>query len=159
MKKQYSASERHAIVKKCLNGKTPWQVEVETGIDHNLILDWVTRFQVYGVDGLYKKRHYRLKNKEKLEIISEFEKHCVPLHELCIRYNVSRSTIKLLLRRHREKQELDKKIQLRRSALKIRPVKGTAMGRPKKLRTEEDILRERIVYLEAENALLKKSRP
>ena len=148
----YSFEDKLKAVLQCKEGYTPWMVEEETGIDHHTIQDWINRYNQLGEAGLQRKVYNRITFEEKCAIIRKYQKKVVPLHVICAQYNVSRANVKRWIVSGKYVPDPGPH---ERATLVIKP-KRARMGRPKKLKTESDLLRERVAYLEAENALLKK---
>lgn len=94
--------------------------------------------------------HTTVQLKKKNRIVAEYIVKGVPLQEICLRYNLNRSTVKIWIRKIREGKNLENK---RRG----RPPKDP-MARPKKKepQTELEKLQAENLRLRAENALLKK---
>ncbi len=124
----------------------------ERHLDGNMVRGWVSRYKAYGEEGLRKSsKGYHFTPAEKERIVLEHVEKGVTLQQLCLRYDVDRSTILSWSRRVRSGGSLyDTK---RRG----RPPKGP-MGRPKKKepQTELEKLQAENLRLRAENALLKK---
>ncbi|MCD8041843.1 MAG: transposase [Bacteroides sp.] len=112
------------------------------------------RYQKYGMEGLenYKKTVVSFELKE--QIIQEYAADCLPLWQLCVKYDVSHSSVCRWIRQYKsgEHEELYHHNQRGRSK--------KHMGRPKKKepQTELEQLQAENLRLRAENALLKKQR-
>ena len=122
----------------------------ETGLDRKQVRQWYLRYEKYGEKGLRGTRSYHYSTAEKLSIVMEVEEKGVPLQEICLRYDLSRSTIQTWCRKYRAGQSLE-------NSKRGRPPKDP-MARPKKKepQTEFEKLQAENLRLRAENALLKK---
>lgn len=123
---------------------------------HSVYL-WTARYEEFGDKGLsdeWSKRRSKVSKELKLEIVAEYEKNSLSLTRISAKYGISRTT---LVRWHNFYKKGGLELLL---AEKHRGCQSKDMGRPKKNKshTEVEKLRERLEYLEAENALLKKVR-
>ncbi len=112
------------------------------------------RYNKYGMDGLekYKKTVVTFELKE--QIIHEYEADLLPLWQLCVKYDVSYSSVCRWIRQYKSGGYEE----LHRHKPRGRPIKN--MGRPKKKepQTELEKLQAENLRLRAENALLKKAK-
>lgn len=156
MYKKHSIEERRLAVKLCRSGLTPEHVSRKMGIDHQEISVWLARYRLMGDAGLQKIPHKQFKIEEKCEIVCLHQEKRVPLQEICAKYNVSRSRVRVWCRIVRERGYEG----LREKKNRGRPPKNKDMGRPKKRepQTELEKLQRELEYLRAENAYLKKLR-
>lgn len=115
-----------------------------------MVKQWYLRYKKYGEEGLKGTGSYHYSAEEKAKIIKEYTEKGISLHEICLRYNLDRSTVRCWIRKVREGLSLENK---RRG----RPPK-TPMARPKKKepQTKLEKLQAENLRLRAENALLKK---
>ena len=90
-----------------------------------------------------------LHHSRKIKIVEEFTVNSVPLQELCLRYDLNRSTILKWVRAARQGISLNNK---RRG----RPPKDMARPKKREPQTELEKLQAENLRLRAENALLKK---
>jgi len=95
------------------------------------------------------EEHGHIITAEKLKIVEEFTVNSVPLQELCLRYDLNRTTIQKWARAARQGISLNNK---RRG----RPPKDMARPKKREPQTELEKLQAENLRLRAENALLKK---
>ena len=115
-----------------------------------MVRQWYLRYQKYGEEGLRGTRSFHYSKKEKIKIVEECMVKGLPLQEICLRYDLNRSTIQTWMRKIRQGISLENK-------QRGRPPKAS-MPRPKKKepQTELEKLQAENLRLRAENALLKK---
>ena len=123
----------------------------EFQLDRKMVKQWLLRYQKYGEDGLRGTRSYHYSTAEKLKIVEEFMVKGVSLQKLCLRFDLSRSTIQRWVRIARQGISLNNK---RRG----RPPKDMARPKKREPQTELEKLQAENLRLRAENALLKKSK-
>lgn len=156
MYKRHSLEERIKAVKMVAKGMAPRAVGRQLGIDHHYVAEWCAKYRLMGEAGLQKTPHKHFKFEEKCEIVCNYQKKIVPLHDICAKYNVSQSQVTIWCRIVREQGYEG----LRNIKNRGRPPKNQDMGRPKKRepQTELEKLQRELEYLRAENAYLKKLR-
>ena len=149
MRRHHNLEERLYIVSRIIEGEPITRICRENGLDHHDVQQWFLRYKKYGEDGLRGTRSLHYSSIEKLKIAEEFIKEGVPLQELCLRYDLSRSTIKAWVRKVHRGLSLNNR---RRRRL------PKDMARPKKNepQTELERLQAENLRLRAELALLKK---
>ena len=149
MYKHHNYEERLNIVSRILCGETIKSICRELQLDRHIVVQWHLRYKKYGEEGLRGTRSYHYSSAEKLYIVKEFTEKDVSLHQICLHYDISRSTLKSWIKKVRQGKSLENK---RRG----RPPKE--MARPKKIKpqTELEKLQAENLRLRAENALLKK---
>jgi len=112
------------------------------------------QYKKYGINGLetYKKTVVSLELKE--QIVKEYEADCLPLWQLCVKYDVSHSSVCRWIQQYKSGGYEE----LHRHNQRGRPSKH--MGRPKtkEPQTELEKLQAENLRLRAENALLKKAK-
>ena len=153
MYRKHSFEEKLNLVNQVLSGTSLKGLCRGYGIDKELVKQWVLRYKRYGEAGLRTKTAcYGMTPAEKEQIVREYLEIGVPLHGLCLKYDVNRSSIKRWVRDVREHGYASLGIVRQRG----RPSNG--MGRPKKKepQTELERLQAENLRLRAENALLKK---
>ena len=150
MYRHHNFEERLSIVSRLLSGEPLESLCRELKLDRNMVHIWYLRYQKYGEAGLRSTRSYHYTAENKLAIVMEFEKKSVTLSEICLRYDLNRSTIQSWVRRYRNGHTLE-------NQNRGRPPKDP-MARPKKKepQTELEKLQAENLRLRAENALLKK---
>lgn len=149
---KYSFSEKFNVISEIIAGKGLNAVCRERRLDRHLVRWWLTRYKAYGENGLRNSSQgYDFSPSEKEAIILEHIKDGVTLPELCLRYDVSRSSIQSWLRKVRSGYSL---YDVKRRG---RPAKEP-MSRTKKKDTQTEIekLQAENLCLKAELALLKK---
>ncbi len=112
------------------------------------------RYEKYGIDGLERYRRKRVTPKLKKSVIEDYEKYMLPLWRICVKHDASYASVCRWVQQYRRGGHAE----LSRHSSRKPPRKD--MGRPKKKKpqTELERLQERVRWLEAENALLKKVR-
>lgn len=148
MYRRHNYEERLNIVSRILCGETIDSICREFQLDREMVRQWLLRYQKYGEDGLRGTRSYHYYTAEKLNV-EEFTVKGVPLQELCLRYNLNRSTIQKWVRIARQGISLNNK---RRG----RPPEDMARPKKREPQTELEKLQAENLRLRAENALLKK---
>ena len=153
MLKKHPYEERLLAVKLCLGGRPLKSVARQLGINKDYISEWLLRYEREGESGLQKRSPQKANYAEKCEIVCKYAKKGVPLRQICVEHNVSKTAVERWTRIYRQGGYK----ALRTMKSKGRPV---GMGRPKKQepQTELERLRYENEYLRAENALLKKVR-
>ena len=154
MLKKHPYEERLLAVKLCLGGRPLKSVARQLGINKDYISEWLLRYEREGESGLQKRSPKKANYAEKCKIVCKYAKKGVPLRQICVEHNVSKTAVERWTRIYRQGGY---------DALRdIKPQgKGRKnMGRPKKQepQTELERLRYENEYLRAENALLKKVR-
>ncbi len=150
---KYSFAEKFNVISEIIAGKGLNAVCRERRLDRHLVRWWLTRYKAYGEKGLHNpSKGYDFSPTEKEAIILEHIKDGVTLRELCLRYDVSRSSIQSWLRKVRSGDSL---YDVKRRG---RPAKEEPMSRTKKKDTQTEIekLQAENLRLKAELALLKK---
>lgn len=126
------------------------------GVCKSLVRKWVRYYELYGVSGLCRTSNRQYSKQFKLEVLSTIEKENLSLREAARRFNIAADSSIIAWRRNYGRSGI--------LGLENRP-----RGRPKTMSdykrkkrksnkplTREEELLERIYYLEAENAVLKK---
>ena len=148
----YSLDVKLKAIKLCDQGMSVESAARKLGCSRNSIATWIELYKNDGIAGLHRLPHNcRYNFEEKCKIICEFEKKHVPLHVICARYRISRSTISVWLAIVRTKgYDALREIKYGR--------KTKSMGRPKKKEPETELekLKRENELLRAENAFLKK---
>ena len=150
MYRHHNFEERLSIVSRLLSGESLEALCRELQMDKKMVRMWYLRYQKYGEEGLRGTRSYHYTAEEKLLIVMEFEEKGVTLSELCLRYDLNRSTIQSWIRRYRNVYSLE-------NQKRGRPPKDPmARHKKKEALTELEKLQAENLRLRAENALLKK---
>ena len=150
MYRHHNFEERLSIVSRLLSGEPLEALCRELQMDQKMVRMWYLRYQKYGEEGLRGTRSYHYTAEEKLLIVMEFEEKGVTLSELCLRYDLNRSTIQSWIRRYRNVYSLE-------NQKRGRPPKDPmARHKKKEALTELEKLQAENLRLRAENALLKK---
>ena len=150
MNRRHSFEERLNVVSRIVSGESIQSVSRSLSIDKEQVKQWYLRYMKYGEEGLRHKSPFCHSAEEKAKIIKEYAEKDIPLHEICLRYNLDRSTVQRWMRQSRKGLSLENKPR--------RPPQISAMARPKKKepQTELETLQAENLRLRAENALLKK---
>lgn len=126
----------------------------QQNLDHHLVRNWLLRYDKYGEDGLrLPTKGYYFTPEEKENIVLEHLEKGLTLQQLCLNYDINRSTIKVWVKKVRSGGSL---FDIKKRG---RPAQNP-MARPKKKEqlTELEKLQAENLRLRAENALLKKVR-
>lgn len=152
MYRKHTFEEKLNVISRLTYGEPVRKICRELGLDHHDVRQWYLRYQKYGEEGLRGTGSCHYTAQEKQEIVSEYTEKGLPLQEICLRYNLSRSAIRYWIRKTRKGESLE-------NGRQGRPPKD-AMARPKKKepQTELERLQAENLRLRAENALLKKVR-
>lgn len=155
--KRYSFKEKKAVVLSFLNKESVESICHQYHVGSHSVYLWTARYEEFidkGLSDEWSKRRSKVSKELKLEIVAEYEKNSLSLTRISAKYGISRTT---LVRWHNFYKKGGLELLL---AEKHRGCQSKDMGRPKKNKshTEVEKLRERLEYLEAENALLKKVR-
>ena len=148
---KYSKEEKLRIVLEVLEGRALKSICRELGLNRHSVRSWISRYHLYGEDGLCvassTKRSTAI---EKEKIVLEYLNEDVTLAELSLRYDYHRDTIHSWVRKYRQNG----------ASTFVKPVRKKSMARPKKKAPETELerLQEEVLWLRAENALLKKVR-
>ena len=150
MYRRHNFEERLLIVSRLVSGESLKSLCREFQIHKDMIRQWYLRYKKYGEDGLRGTQSYHYTATEKHAIVKDFVEKGITLHEICLRYDLSRSTIRKWVRLYRQGFSLE---NLKRGCSPKDP-----MARPKKRepQTELEKLQAENLRLRAENALLKK---
>ena len=150
MYRHHNFEERLYVVSRLLSGEPLSPLCKELNIDEKMVRMWYLRYMKYGEKGLLGTRSFHYSIAEKIEIVKEFVKKGISLQEICLKYDLSRSTIQNWCRKYRKGLSLENR-------KRGRPPQSI-MARPKKKepQTELEKLQAENLRLRAENALLKK---
>ena len=150
MYRHHNFEERLNIVSRLLSGEPLASLCKELKMDRKMVRHWYLRYKKYGEEGLRGIRYSHYTSDEKLAIVKEFLEKGVTLQELCLRYDLSSSTIKTWVCLYRQGLSLENR-------KRGRPPREP-MARPKKKEAETELerLQAENLRLRAENALLKK---
>lgn len=108
------------------------------------------RYERYGIDGLKEKKPHYISDDLKVQVVDEYKKHLLSLPNICVKYDVSHTAACRWIHLY--------KVGGYELLTRRRPIIAIPMGLKKitkKDATYEE-LQDRVEYLEAENALLKK---
>ena len=150
MYRHHNFEKRLNIVSRLLSGEPLGSLCKELKIDKKMVRLWYLRYKKYGEEGLHSIRYSHYTADEKLAIVKEFVEKGVFLHELCLRYDLGRSTIKKWAHLYRQGVSLENRKRGRQ------PKEPMARPKKKEPQTELEKLQAENLRLRAENALLKK---
>ena len=155
--KRYSFEEKKAVALAYLKGESTESICRQYHVGVHSVLLWSSRYEEYGDSGLNGpvfKRHSSIPKELKLEILAEYKNNSLSLTRISTKYGICRST---LARWHRlyKKGGMESLLAEKHRG---RPPKDMGRTKKKEPQTEIEKLRERLEYLEAENALIKKVR-
>lgn len=126
------------------------------GVCGSLVRKWIKFYELYGVSGLVRLSNTHYTKDFKLKILSVIEKENLSLKEASRRFNIPAESSILSWQRNYKKNGilgLENRPRGRPKTMSNYKRKKKKTGKP--LTREEELL-ERIYYLEAENAILKK---
>ncbi len=150
MYRRHTFEERLNIISRIITGEPVRLICRELRLDRHEVSLWLLRYKKYGEDGLRGTRSIHYTVAKKNAIVREFVENGVSLHQICLRYDLNRSTVKAWIRRYRVGHSLENQKWVRQPK--------DPMARPKKKvpQTELEKLQAENLRLRAENALLKK---
>ena len=149
---RHDFEEKLNVVIEIARGKGIKTVCRERHLDRHMVHGWFLCYKAHGEAGLRESPACSYSPAEKEVIVLEHVRNGVPLSQLCLRYGMSRWTIKSWLRKHRSGDSFYKVKQ------SVHPPKSMARSKKKKPQTELERLQEENLRLRAENALLKKAK-
>ena len=120
MYRHHDFEERLNVVSRILSGEPIQSVCRALALDRELVRQWYLRYKKYGENGLRGTRSYHYSAKEKSMIIKENAEKGIPLHEICLRYNLSRSTPKNPMARPKKKEPQSELEKLHAENLRLR---------------------------------------
>ena len=126
------------------------------GVCGSLVRKWIKFYELYGVSGLVRFSNTHYTKDFKLKILSVIEKENLSLKEASRRFNIPAESSILSWQRNYKKNGilgLENRPRGRPKTMSNYKRKKKKTGKP--LTREEELL-ERIYYLEAQNAILKK---
>ncbi len=153
MSRGYSNSTRREIIRLYQAGYSLKYISKHVSKSYYGVYEFICRFKQIGFNVLNVPMQVNVSGAKKRLIVEEFQKESISCVTLALKHNVSRRSI------YKWTNEANKYglawLNDSRSYLDITQ---HTMGRPKKKapETELEILKARLEYLEAENALLKK---
>ncbi|RHJ83894.1 helix-turn-helix domain-containing protein [Parabacteroides sp. AM08-6] len=154
MSKHHTLEEKQEILRLHEAGVSMVELMTRFHVSDHYLYILFGRYKKYGFSGLenYKKAVVSFELKE--QIIQEYEVDCLPLWQLCVKYDVSHSSVCRWIQQYKSGGYEE----LHRHHQRGRPSRH--MGRPKKKepQTELEKLQAENLRLRAENALLKKAK-
>ena len=142
MYRRHTIEERLHVVIRIQLGEALESLCRKERLDKKMVRQWYLRYQKYGEEGLRGTRSYHYSKKEKIKIVEECMVKGLPLQEICLRYDLNRSTIQTWMRKIRQGISLANKPR-------GRPPKAP-MPRPKKKEPQTELEK-----LQAENLRLR----
>ena len=177
--KRHPFEERLKLAKKVKSGYPMKRLAKETGVAYLSLRDWVKVYERYGPEGLLNmSNHNIVPNSEKERMCRLYLEKGVPLLQIYISNNVSRDALKSWIRKVREggycalygisedpanphdmaKSDIDILLEkLSKAERENRSLRAENERLRKESRREVALDRE-LLYLRAENALLKKAK-
>lgn len=154
MVRQRSIEDKHRIIDLYRSGYGSTIICRELSISESQVKIIINRYLRYGDQGLERLPSRIFTAAFKREVVNCVLKESLSLEQVSLRYQIGASTV------HTWVKLVESHGYERLSDLKPRGRPPKDMGRPKKKepQTELEKLRERVAYLETENALLKKVR-
>jgi len=149
---KHTIEEKLKIISLVKAGKPIRRIAHEGHMREGMILEWVSKYDLYGECGLHKQPNIRATPELKEKVVRLVIEKSVPLPQVVLQYGVSKSALESWVRLVRANDY---------NALyqqKERGQPSTSMGRRKKQEPETELERLQIenARLRAENALLKK---
>lgn len=77
-----------------LDGMSLREIERRYGFDRKELADWVRRYQRDGVEGILRKKKARTTYELRRRIVAEHLEEGVAFADLCLKYDICRSTLK-----------------------------------------------------------------
>lgn len=149
---KHSFEKKLNVVSEIICGKSIGTICREHHLDKHQVRSWLERYNAYGEEGLRKStKGYHFTPSEKEKIILEHIRDGITLYQLCLRYDVNRSTIQSWLRKVRSGGSLYDIKQRGRP-----PKDPMARAKKKESQNELEMLEAENLRLRAEIALLKK---
>ena len=154
MSRHHTLAEKQEILRLHEDGASMVELITRFHVSDYYLYILFGRYKKYGIDGLENYKKTVISLELKLQIIKEYEEDCLPLWQLCVKYDVSHSSICRWIQQYKSGGYEE----LYRHKQRGRPIKN--MGRPKKKepQTELEKLQAENLRLRAENALLKKAK-
>ena len=128
----------------------------EMGLDATMVRRWVKFYELYGVAGLERSGNRKFSVEFKLKVLREIDSGRLLIKESALKFNIAAESSIINWQRNYEKfgiLGLENRPRGRPKTMSNYKRKKKKTGKP--LTREEELL-ERIYYLEAENAILKK---
>lgn len=150
---KHSIQEKLIAVIRFLNGEPSTFIERQTGIDHHDIIMLAKRYERDGIAGLEDLPHIPRPAKEKITAVEEYLQGSLTLEEVAFKNSTSICSLKSWIRAYKHDN-----LEFFRDNKREEYYKQLRMAKSQKDPAEmtNDELRERLLDLEAENALLKK---
>ena len=102
MYRRHTIEERLHVVIRIQLGEALESLCRKERLDKKMVRQWYLRYQKYGEEGLRGTRSYHYSKKEKIKIVEECMVKGLPLQEICLRYDLNRSTIQTWMRKIRQ---------------------------------------------------------
>ena len=109
MYRHHTFEERLHVVSRIQLGEPLESLCRKERLDKKKVRQWYLRYQKYGEEGLRGTRSYHYSKKEKIKIVEECMVKGLPLQEICLRYDLNRSTIQTWMRKIRQGISLENK--------------------------------------------------
>ena len=91
---EHSLKEKLKAIKLYNKGLPIFHVAKKLKCSKNVVTIWVEQYKLYGVAGLQRlPQNCRYNYTEKCQIVCEVAEKGVPLHAVCAKYRISRSTL------------------------------------------------------------------
>ena len=171
---EHSLKEKLQAIKLCSKGLPIFHVAKKLQCSKNVVTMWVEQYKLYGAAGLQRlPQNCRYNYTEKCQIVCEVAEKGVPLHVVCAKYRISRSTLSRWLsivrvsgydalhdveygRKYGRKYTLQESIiPIKKHAPMERQKKKEPMTELEQLQHENELLRAEIAFLKKARALMK----
>lgn len=155
---KYSVELKLYLVKSYASGQLGFsEIHEEFGVPNRMLLNWYQRFKYHGIEA-FSKKHSHYDADFKLRVLNHQQTHQLSAHETVAFFNI-RGGSGVVSRWRRQYdlggiRALEPKPKGRQSTMKQPNKKDRTAGTPEQKRIKE--LEEKLLYLEAENAYLKK---
>lgn len=149
--RKYTCSEKEQVIELYKMGHSYLSIGKQLNICNVLISQWVSRYKQGGLSSLLTSQRLSYPSEIRQEVIVDVIKNSLSLKQASLKYNVSRYSVFSWVKKFKEQglESLSNPLPILKSEL---------MGRNKKREPETDLerLQLEVLYLRAENDLLKK---
>ena len=98
--RRFTAKDKKSILNLLYGGMSKKSLANILGIEKKEITVWDLRFRQNGMDGLEPLRRRSYTEAFKQQVVSEYHNEGISTRQLCVRHNISLSTLKNWLRRY-----------------------------------------------------------
>lgn len=154
MSRHHTLEEKKEIIRLHEGGSSMIELMTRFHVRDHYLYILFGRYRKFGIAGIenYQKTVVSLELKE--QIVKEYEADCLPLWQLCVKYDVSHSSVCRWIRQYKSGGYEE----LYRHNQPGRPSNNMGRQKKKEPQTELEKLQAENLRLRAENALLKKAK-